>query len=276
MSQILVIVAIVGIGYLLYRSLVIKRQPQQDDAPVQQSAPKPAPGSPAPKVEADAKVQAAAQADAAAPTPTPTPVTPAPDTSTAPTPQAKAAEASAVASHNEVGAEANQEAQQAVAKAAEKAHMVAAEEATKSTLQQQASAGIASNQAPVAPEGAEAQAAALSETNDPLARHRLYQHIVEQSYRQRNDSRGEAALMFYAAAHIKEFDAIKGPLKKQNGGKLPQVATFKQYSAALTERGQYAQAIEVCEQAVKYKLKDGTKSGYEGRIERIKKLQDKQ
>lgn len=254
MNQILVIIAIVGIGYLLYRSLIIKRQSTAADES---------------KVEKQSH-STTAENSTAAPASTPTTQ---PAESEQPKPEAPV---EAAVEQNRVGADAEQEAHQAEVKAAEKAHIKKASVATKSKLEQYAGSGMSSDSAPQAPAEVELQAKALGETEDPLARHRLFQQVVEQCYRSRDEKTARLALLHYARAHIAEFDEIAAPLKKQNGGKLPQVASFKHYAAVLTESGQYDEAIAVCNKALDYDLKDGTKSGYQGRIERIEKLKAKQ
>ena len=60
-------------------------------------------------------------------------------------------------------------------------------------------------------------------------------------------------------------------LKEDMGGTLPRVTTFQHYATVLTEDGEYEKAISICEKALEYGLHDNTKSGFEGRIERIKK-----
>lgn len=284
MNQILIIIAIVGIGYLLYRSLIIKRQPTDNNERVQSEA-----GS---QADTSADSQPSAQASAAhresaeakpLTAHNPPPSEPVQADQQAPNEQAAPAAAQTPASQaepgsaaeNKIGSEAVKEAHQAEARAAQQEHMETAAEATKSALEKHAGSGIGSDPAPAAPTEVEVQAAALGETDDPLARHRLYQQIIEQCYRARDDESARLALLHYAKAHIDEFDDISKPLKKQNGGKLPQVATFKHYAAVLTDSGQYDEAIAVCQQALAYGLKDGTKTGYQGRLERIEKLQAK-
>ena len=58
---------------------------------------------------------------------------------------------------------------------------------------------------------------------------------------------------------------------RELGGVLPRVSTFQHYAAVLAERGEFERAVHVCEAAIAFGLHDGTKGGYEGRIERIKK-----
>ncbi|MCC5878480.1 MAG: hypothetical protein JJU03_01090 [Idiomarina sp.] len=278
MNQILIIIAIVGIGYLLYRSLIIKRQPTDDDnqaskQQVEKTSIASTPGS----AQSTSTAQRASTDSKPLTTHNPNPAEPAASHQDSPSVDVTSQESQAAvpAAENPVGKDAVREVHQAEAKAAEKAYMATAAESTKSELEQFAGSGLGSNNAPTVPPEVQTQAAALEETDDPLARHRLYQQVVEQCYRGREDKAFRFALLHYAQAHIAEFGDISGPLKKQNGGKLPQVATFKHYAAVLTDAGQYDEAIAVCQQALSYDLKDGTKTGYQGRIERIEKLKAK-
>jgi hypothetical protein len=70
--------------------------------------------------------------------------------------------------------------------------------------------------------------------------------------------------------HIAEFGKIAPALEKEMGF-LPRVITFQHYATLLTEDGKYDDAIDICNTALKFGLDDGTKSGFQGRIERIKK-----
>lgn len=252
MNNFLVIVAIVGIGYLLYRSLVIKRQPGDSEDP--ENSP-------------DHQHRQSVERDQLVTPPPSTPNATQPVDNPAQTsgPSAESVEL-APPPEDPIGERAEQEVVQAEVKAVEK----------EITDTAPPSNDLSSQAAPPVPAQVEVQAQALLETEQPLARHRLYQQIVEQAYRGRGDETARLALLHYARAHIAEFDDICAPLKKQNGGNLPQVATFKHYTVALTEAGQYDEAIAVCHQALSYDLKDGTKSGYRGRIERIEKLKQKQ
>ncbi|MFP3441697.1 hypothetical protein R0K18_28600, partial [Pantoea sp. SIMBA_133] len=74
---------------------------------------------------------------------------------------------------------------------------------------------------------------------------------------------------------IQEFPEIKPALAKSLGGILPRVTTFQKYSTLLTEQNSFDRAVEVCEVAISHGLHDGTKGGFEGRIERIKRKADK-
>lgn len=137
-----------------------------------------------------------------------------------------------------------------------------------------APAGQATGTADV-PEKISEQVRELEQEQDPVGRHRLLQNIAEAMYRDRKDPPAREACRTFSAQHMQEFGAIAGPLAEQNGGKLPHVPTFQNYANLLTEDGQYDQAIKVCEQALEHGLDDKTKTGFTGRIERIKAQQEK-
>ncbi|TRW48774.1 hypothetical protein FM042_07260 [Aliidiomarina halalkaliphila] len=117
--------------------------------------------------------------------------------------------------------------------------------------------------------------AALEHESDAVARHRLYQTIIDASYKNRKDSGARALCKTYSQRHVEEFDKIAKPLKKANGGKLPHVATFQNYANLLAEEGNFDEAIAVCEQAMTFGLDDKTKSGFAGRKARLEKQKAK-
>lgn len=103
-------------------------------------------------------------------------------------------------------------------------------------------------------------------------RHFLLMTLVDETYKLRkNDLETKELCAEVAEKHIEEFPAIKPALIKSLDGILPRVTTFQKYATLLTEQGNYERAIEVCEIAISHGLHDGTKGGFEGRIERIKK-----
>ena len=110
-----------------------------------------------------------------------------------------------------------------------------------------------------------------------IDRHFLLQSIVALAYKQRKDDNCMKLCLQYAVTHIKEFTDLAKPLSLQmeamgeGKGTLPRVTTFQYFATALTEIGQLEKAIEVCELALSYGLHDGTESGFEGRIARIRK-----
>lgn len=112
------------------------------------------------------------------------------------------------------------------------------------------------------------------ETNE-IDRHFLLMAIVSETYRRRTEPRMAQTCARVAEIHIAEFSQIVGPLKKEMDGLLPRVTTFQHYITLLTEQSHFDRAIEVCEIAMRFGLHDGTKGGFEGRLERVKKKRQK-
>jgi len=102
-------------------------------------------------------------------------------------------------------------------------------------------------------------------------RHFLLQDIVSITYNLRKEEKYKNLCLTFSEKHLKEFDEITKSLKEEFKGFTPVVTTFQYYSTLLTELEEYEKAIKVCEIAISYKLKDGTKGCYQGRISRIKK-----
>lgn len=112
---------------------------------------------------------------------------------------------------------------------------------------------------------------AVNTPTNPIDRHFLLQGIVSESYKNRKEAKCREICIKYAEMHLLEFPKIAPKLAEEMGGNLPRISTFQHYSTLLTELGEYEKAISVCNDAISYKLHDGTKSGYEGRIDRITK-----
>lgn len=108
------------------------------------------------------------------------------------------------------------------------------------------------------------------ETN-PVDRHFLLLHIVEATYKQRHDPKMALTCEEIAEKHVTEFEALAPALRKQFDGQLPSVPTFKYHAILLAEQGRFDEAIASCEKAAFFGLSDGTKPGFAGRIERLKK-----
>ncbi|RYD83976.1 MAG: hypothetical protein EOP84_06780 [Verrucomicrobiaceae bacterium] len=108
----------------------------------------------------------------------------------------------------------------------------------------------------------------------PVDRHFLLQNIVGLAYKNRKDPRSRHLCIDYAQLHISEFPAIKPHLAKEMGGTLARVSTFQKLATVFTEDRRFAEAIAVCEQALSFGLNDGTQSGFEGRITRIRKISE--
>lgn len=112
---------------------------------------------------------------------------------------------------------------------------------------------------------------ATKKKTNPVDRHFLLSRIVEETYKRRNDSEIRKLCKEFSEKHINEFPNLSPYLKKEFDNRLPRIPTFQKYSTILTEDKQFQEAIKVCEIAIKNELEDGTKSGFKGRIEKIKR-----
>lgn len=116
---------------------------------------------------------------------------------------------------------------------------------------------------------------ALNTRTNLIDRHFLLMAIVEQTYKQRSDPQMARTCARVAELHLSEFPQIAPALEKEFDGILPRVATFQRYATLLTEQGEFEKAIDVCERALSFGLGDGTRSGFNGRIERIRRRMGK-
>jgi hypothetical protein len=113
--------------------------------------------------------------------------------------------------------------------------------------------------------------AALTISTNPIDRHFLLLGIVRATYKQRSNPGMRGLCIQVANQHLSECGEILPALRINSGGFLPSVPTFQHLATVLAEDGEHEAAIKVCEQALSYGLKDGTKGGFEGRIDRIRK-----
>lgn len=112
---------------------------------------------------------------------------------------------------------------------------------------------------------------------NPIDRHFLLLRICEITYQRRREPSMRALFLQYASKHVSEFAQLATPLRADmrpvlDGG-LPRVPTFQQLATVLTEDGDFQGAAEVCRTALRFDLHDNTISGFEGRIERIRKAE---
>lgn len=122
---------------------------------------------------------------------------------------------------------------------------------------------------------------AMRKQTHPVDRHYLLLDIVEETYRQRHatdDMRDTCERI--AWQHLAEFpklaDALRAEFKVCGGrGELPLVPTFQHLATVLTEKGDYDKAIAVCKKALSFGLSNGTRGGFEGRIDRIRQKRER-
>ena len=117
--------------------------------------------------------------------------------------------------------------------------------------------------------------AALNTPTQPLDRHFLLMAIVAETYKQRETPDMATTCVRVGRMHLSEFPQLAVALRKEFAdrlnGRLPRVTTCQHLATLLAERGEHAEAVRVCEQAMSFGLDDGTKGGFQKRIERIKK-----
>ena len=114
---------------------------------------------------------------------------------------------------------------------------------------------------------------ALALDTNPVDRHFLLLGITRETYRLRSDPTMASECARISEMHLAEFQQLAPALKAEFDGCLPRVPTFQNYATLLTEQGDFAHAVWVCELALSYGLSDGTQSGFKGRIARIRKSQ---
>ncbi|MDA2935271.1 hypothetical protein MYX82_13160 [Acidobacteria bacterium AH-259-D05] len=114
---------------------------------------------------------------------------------------------------------------------------------------------------------------ALSKSTNPIDRHFLLQSIVQVTYKSRKNPKMHAVFLKIAHQHIQEFSELVTGLRQEFNGVLPRIVTFQYLATVLAEKGESDEAIKVCQTAIQYGLHDGTKTGFEGRIKRIRKKQ---
>jgi hypothetical protein len=105
----------------------------------------------------------------------------------------------------------------------------------------------------------------------PKHRHHLLQSIVTESYKLRKEDKYKNICLKFSKKHLEEFPVIAPNLINEYNTTLPRVSTFQYYSTLLSELEEYDEAIKTCEMAISFGLDDGTKGGYNGRIEKINK-----
>jgi hypothetical protein len=121
-------------------------------------------------------------------------------------------------------------------------------------------------------DGGYAQWVALA--SQPLASahgKRVLEKIVTHAYRERYDPQMHAAVRAYGPVLIDLVQRAETRVKSATGAQTVQCPCFKQLAIALEENGSYAEAIAVCEKALRLGIAEGTQKGFQGRIDRLQK-----
>ena len=107
--------------------------------------------------------------------------------------------------------------------------------------------------------------AALSQDHFQMVIHK----IVKATYSKRKEAKMHACFRIHAERYIKEFELPTPPDSTSE-------YIYKCLAIVMQEDKEYAKAIDLCRKAIELELHDGTKTGYPGRIERLKKAQESQ
>lgn len=110
---------------------------------------------------------------------------------------------------------------------------------------------------------------AVSYRDDPVDTHFVYNHLIELYYKQRDTK--EYALQKakeYCRMDIELFPTYVNPLIDRVYV-LPRCPSFQQLAIIYEKEGDYESAIQICELAIKYHLKDTTKGGFKARLSKL-------
>lgn len=109
--------------------------------------------------------------------------------------------------------------------------------------------------------------------DNPTDRHFVYNSLIELYYKQRDDR--DDAIENCIKYCKEDIDRIGEFLDEWGDGpgnpEAPRIPAFRRLAIIYERRGEYQEAIAVCERALDFGLSDGTKGGFEGRLERIMK-----
>ena len=115
---------------------------------------------------------------------------------------------------------------------------------------------------------------ALEEVADPIQRNLLLSRLVAAHYRRRSEPQHREAFHRVAYAQVEEAEDLLNALVSQGRPRPDHIDAFKMLAIALGEEGRYDEAIAICEKALSLGLEDGTKTGFKGRIARLKRQRD--
>lgn len=108
-------------------------------------------------------------------------------------------------------------------------------------------------------------------------RHELLLALATYAYDRREEPEMHRLLVRVAETHLAEYPGLfpdRSPPDRSNGSNgdtPPVVDSFRQLAIALAESGELRRAIEVCETAIRLRVEDGTKTGFRGRIRRLRR-----
>jgi hypothetical protein len=109
------------------------------------------------------------------------------------------------------------------------------------------------------------------EQSPPLDRHRLLSALVKKVYAVRSQPPMRAKLFAYGQIYMDEFEEMLPQIKAFSEEGTVDAPVFKWLAIAMEEDGKFDEAVSLCRKAMDWKLDDGTKTGFPGRLQRIQK-----
>ena len=112
----------------------------------------------------------------------------------------------------------------------------------------------------------------LEGVEDPLERHKIYTRGIELAYGKKNeaDPAMRQKAKSFALDYVREFPLMKDAVFTYLAGSR-YISVFKELAILYEEEQELDKALSLCNQARLLGLEDGTKTGYQGRIDRLKK-----
>jgi hypothetical protein len=116
----------------------------------------------------------------------------------------------------------------------------------------------------------------LETASDPWERHLLYLQTIETAYRGRRTSMNDRnTAIALSHQYLSEFPDLRQAVFDNMADQDPKIIpVFKMLAIMLEEDKDYDRAVAVCRTALANGLEDGTKTGFEGRIQRLLKKKE--
>jgi len=115
----------------------------------------------------------------------------------------------------------------------------------------------------------------LTRQRQPLERFTIYTELLKEAYRTRKKPASRQLLMEQGKYFVAEMENMLPALRDEMGPE-PEALPIKWIAIALEEDGRYEDAMSICHQAIDWKLRDGTKTGFAGRIARLDRKRQKE
>ena len=114
---------------------------------------------------------------------------------------------------------------------------------------------------------------AEKQADNPIDLHFCYNKQIELTYKLREEPSYLNRCVFYCIKDIELYPVFSKAWDERFGGDAYslRIPSFERLAIIHEKQGQIEEAIKVCEAAIEYGLKDDTKGGFEGRLEKLKK-----